>query len=68
MEHSLVLGLPLLVLVDVPGVDGSVKAAGDEEPLPGVVLNVLHPVGVTPERPDSALEIPHVPQHHAGVV
>ena len=68
VEHSLVLSLSLLVLVDVPGEDGAVKAAGDEEALPCVVLYVLHPVGVTPQGSDFVLQVPHVPQHHAGVV
>ena len=68
VKDSLVLGLSLLVLVDVPGEDGSVKPAGDEESLPGVVLDVLHPVGVTPQCSDFVLQVPHIPQHHAGVV
>ena len=68
VKDSLVLGLSLLVLVDIPGENGSVKATGDEESLPGVELDILHPVGVTPQCSHFVLQVPHVPQHHAGVV
>ena len=68
MLTFLELGLALLVLVDVPAVYRPVEAAGDEEGVARVVLDVLHPVAVAAEGADALLQVARVPQHHRRVV
>lgn len=54
--------------VGVPRDDVPVEAGGDEQAGVGVVLDVLHPAGVSVQRAHLGVQLSQIPQRDGGVV
>ena len=57
-----------VLLVDVPQIDGAVEPRSDETIFSIRKFDVLHPVGMTAQGPQTALQVPGIPEGHVGVV